>query len=1392
MFNIGLLQESMLRVKGVLLNSGQHRERIIRVLWSIAVWFISPVAMVWLSLFFTIFSPSTVLAQQTNDRIYFERVGENGALSSSHIAHLYEDSGGFIWIGTSNGLYRYDGFQFKIFRSDPQRPEGLSTDFIRRITGDDQGRIWVISEDDQVHRYEDPNLGFQRMLWSLDSTQSGTIHARALQFVPRRGMWLIAKGQGLLQINPQTNVLEQTGLPVALAKKASHLAVDKDQGIVWILADDVLYQITRLSRNKDELSIQSFPKRTFSKVNALLPDQKGGVWVAGYMPEIFHLSSDLVTLTAYPYKKEGDEQGLTALNRVNTLCMDEQGHIWAGTNHAGIVLIDPISRKMRNVHYERSDERSLSSQTVTSIIRDRSGIIWVAHWGGGVQKYVPGRDQFRHFPSMPELSNSLSDPVVSTFYEDQDGVIWIGTRHGLNRFERDAEKISRYFLPQDPGNGRRYEIYSIQGGIGGDRSLWIGTDVGLWKFDPLSGRFTRWRSPDGVESPLERTIIYYLRKDKNGALWAVSYWPYRLFQLEIRSGLFKQIQPLGKMVLSGEPVYIADQQDNVWIGTEDQVFYRYHLTEQQLYPMHLHPSDSSGFNTQDLGHFYKDPKGTLWVGTTTGLYEIPLDARGQPLPARRYTDLDGLPSNQVYGILADETHLWLSTNRGLARFNPDKRSFSTYTAKDGLQADEFGFGSFLKSPASGALLFGGSNGFNLFFPQQIKKDPVFPLVSLTGIQVLAEEGTRDIAFNPLKAARIPAEIRLTHDDKVITIYFAALHFADPARNQFVYRMDGFDKAWRYAGQLHQATYTNMDPGKYTFRVKACNKDGIWNETGASLSIRVLPPWWWSWWAFALYAGLIATGLYTGLRFERRRHAERSEALRMAELDAVKTRLYTNITHEFRTPLTVISGMADLVEQPAEARDLIKRNAASLLHLVNQILDLARLEAGRLSLDLVLTDIVPFLRTLTDSFRTYAEVQGTDLIFYSESTSLTMDMDTQKMFSIGSNLLSNAIKFSETSGQILVHLREEPGVMVLKVRDQGKGIRPEQIPFIFDRFYQADDASMRAGEGSGIGLTLTKELVELMGGTITVKSEPDKGSEFTITLPITRRADPGPVGPDKATITSPTWINLAESQTPPPGQVGDQELPLLLIIEDNSDVATYLRQALGDRYNILFAKDGESGVEQAIAHIPDVIISDIMMPGMDGYVVCRTLKQDERTCHIPIILLTARADMDSRLEGLGVGADAYLAKPFSREELLIRLQKLRELRWTLQRHYAQQTPVVDHTSNPNTVLSLDETFLKKIGDILEAHFADEGFGNVQLASRLHISESQLFRKLKALTGQSTALFIRSYRLHKGKEKLENTQLTVSEIAYEVGFSDPAYFSRTFAQEFGVSPNAIRNK
>jgi signal transduction histidine kinase len=374
----------------------------------------------------------------------------------------------------------------------------------------------------------------------------------------------------------------------------------------------------------------------------------------------------------------------------------------------------------------------------------------------------------------------------------------------------------------------------------------------------------------------------------------------------------------------------------------------------------------------------------------------------------------------------------------------------------------------------------------------------------------------------------------------------------------------------------RATYTNMDPGKYTFRVKACNKDGIWNETGASLSIRVLPPWWWSWWAFALYAGLIATGLYTGLRFERRRHAERSEALRMAELDAVKTRLYTNITHEFRTPLTVISGMADLVEQPAEARDLIKRNAASLLHLVNQILDLARLEAGRLSLDLVLTDIVPFLRTLTDSFRTYAEVQGTDLIFYSESTSLTMDMDTQKMFSIGSNLLSNAIKFSETSGQILVHLREEPGVMVLKVRDQGKGIRPEQIPFIFDRFYQADDASMRAGEGSGIGLTLTKELVELMGGTITVKSEPDKGSEFTITLPITRRADPGPVGPDKATITSPTWINLAESQTPPPGQVGDQELPLLLIIEDNSDVATYLRQALGDRYNILFAKDGESG------------------------------------------------------------------------------------------------------------------------------------------------------------------------------------------------------------------------
>lgn len=1333
---------------------------------------------------------TAILSQEKFDRSFFERIGEADGLSSSHIAHLYEDSGGFIWIGTSNGLYRYDGIQFRTFRSDPQNPNGLSTDFIRRVTGDDTGRIWAVTNDHQVYVYDDPAQGFRNVSLRKDSMNSPLLTCKELHFIPGHGMWMIAREGGLYHINPESEVMAATGLPIALTSQVENLAVDDER--LWLIADGVVYRIEKSERSNTKPVIRSYANMRFTSVNAILPDKKGGLWVGGYMSQIVHIHSDMESVTTYFYRKDEPERIIPALDRVNTLCMDEQGQIWAGTNHSGIVVINPKADKQLQLQHRRSDPMSLASHTVTSILKDRAGILWVGQWGGGLQKYLSDRAQFRHFPSISEWSYSITDPVVTTFFEDTDGVIWIGTRNGLNRLAKGTDKVERFFMPNDATTGRQYEILSIQGDVADGRIIWVGTDVGLWQFDQQSGRFTRWRSPDSVGSPLERNIIYYLKKDKNGDLWAVSYWPYRIFQYDPITGLFQQLNPLGKLSISGEPVFIADHQDNIWIGTANQGFFRYRLTEQKLDAMRLHVADSSGFNTNNLGHFYQDRSGTLWVGTESGLYEIPIDAGGQPLPAKRYSDRDGLPSNQIYGILEEDDQLWLSTNRGLVRLNTADRSFVVYSARDGLQADEFSFGACLKSKVSGQLLFGGTNGFNMFNPHSIQKDSLAPLVSITGMEVFGERATREIMFNPIAADRIPAKVTLSPDEKVITISFAALHFADPSRNLFAYKMEGFDKGWRYVGNQPQATYTNIDPGHYRFKVKACNKDGVWNEEGAVLSIRVLPPWWKTWWAFSIYGGLIVAGIYGGLRFERRRQADKSESLRIAELDAVKNRLYTNITHEFRTPLTVITGMADLVEEPAEAKDMIKRNAAGLLHLVNQILDLARLESGRMKLDLVLTDAVSFLQTALEPFRTFAKSKGIDLIFYTESDKLDMDLDTQKLYSIVSNLLSNAIKFSTRGGQILVHLREESGKLQLKVVDQGKGIPPDQINYIFDRFYQGGESKLLPEEGSGIGLTLSRELAELMEGSITVKSEPGKGSEFTLMIPITQNATLSRPSMNWAGMHNPALV--ISTETPMQTQPDDADLnkPLLLIIEDNNDLVTYFEQILRHQYQIIIAPEGASGIRLAQEFIPDIIISDVMMPGMDGFEVCRTLKRDERTCHIPIILLTALTDMPSRLEGLSVGADAYLAKPFSKEELEIRLVQLRALRMNLQRHYALQLRDPDPEWKEEATSSLDDLFIQKARSILDTHYPDESFGNAQLASRMHISESQLFRKIKALTGQSTALFIRSFRLQKGKEKLETTAMTISEVAYQVGFSDPAYFSRTFAKEFGVSPNAIRNK
>jgi len=701
------------------------------------------------------------------------------------------------------------------------------------------------------------------------------------------------------------------------------------------------------------------------------------------------------------------------------------------------------------------------------------------------------------------------------------------------------------------------------------------------------------------------------------------------------------------------------------------------------------------------------------------------------------------------------------------------------------------------------MVIGYRRGLGFFHPDSLVPNKEIPLPYLTSIKVFEQEFNTDTSLFNLH------QIELIHKQNFLTFEYSAIALRPNDMLRFFHQLEGVDRDWVETPRRF-ASYSNLSPGDYIFRVKVENGYNEPSEQTSYLKIIIYPPWWKTWWAYCLYILVLGSILFGFYRYQLKRQLIQREAVQLRKLNTLKSQLYTNITHEFRTPLTVILGMVDEIKsrlKPGdinrfeESLNMIKRSGGNLLHLVSQMLDLSKLESGKLELQCVQADIIPYLQYLTESFQSLADSKGIKLVFYNEIKEVIMDHDPDKLFNIISNLLSNAIKFTPSGGKVIFHVNKSHETssekLILKIKDTGIGIPAKELPHIFDRFYQVDGSSTRPGEGTGIGLSLTKELVILMKGKINVKSQPGEGCEFTVSLPVTQNALRQEAGfkdrpatleiEDKQEIQTamePTLLNSPEYLLP---NIDDQ--PLTLIVEDSQDVAKYIASCLGKEYKIHFAKDGQEGINKAFELIPDIIICDVMMPEKDGFEVCSTLKQDERTSHIPIIMLTARATKEDKLKGLTSGADAYLSKPFDKKELLIRIEKIIELRRHLLEKYSSRKHKLKSTlSNDN----IEDGFLQKIISAVEKNIDDSHFGTLQVAHAIGMSESQLYRKLKALTGKSTAVFIRTIRLHKARELLTTTSLNVSEIAYETGFSDPAWFSRVFKEEFGVSPNTFRNK
>jgi signal transduction histidine kinase/DNA-binding response OmpR family regulator len=962
----------------------------------------------------------------------------------------------------------------------------------------------------------------------------------------------------------------------------------------------------------------------------------------------------------------------------------------------------------------------------------------------GKKKSNPKFINYEYDPNDPK---SLSNNFIRTIYKDKIGNLWIGTEVGLNKLISGTATMSpAYFVrylhnPKDSttiSNSRVWCIYQDQQG-----TIWIGTSGGLNKLIPSK------------DYNSQATFIHYAHDSK----------------------------------------------------------------------------DPSSLSDNHVISIYQDNSGNFWIGTDAGGLSK-FDSKSEKFV--HFNEEDGLPDNSIKGILGDdEGNLWLSTSNGLSKFNPKTVTFKNYSTTDGLQSNFFQGGAYFKNK-KGEMFFGGDNGFNSFYPDSIKENVRIPPIVITDFRLfnnsvpvgLDTTTNRTILKKSITETK---EIELSYKDFIISFEFAALDFHTPEKNKYAYILKGFDKEWNYTDANKRfATYTNLDPGEYTFKVKGSNNDGIWNETGASIKLIITPPWWSAWWAYSVYF-LFGLGLLYSLRRYELNRTQLKNQVKLDEVklkereetDKMKSRFFANISHEFRTPLTLILGPTEKVLSESKDNEtkkqlsIVKRSANRLLGLINQLLDLSKLEAGKLELKASKTNIVPFIKGLTMSFESMAERKDITLKIKSSSDEIELYFDKEKMTKIMTNLLSNAFKFTPEGGQITVALSLIPspsgrgmskgqgeGEVRITVLDTGVGISEEELSKLFDRFYQVDSSQTREHEGTGIGLALTKELVELHHGTISVDSKLGSWTEFTVTLPLGEKhlndeeiVEEPVILSGAKNFTEPVIDDFVKtdssSQAPQNDNTLDEDKNIVLVVEDNYDVREFIKDALGNEFQIEEAQNGEQGVRKAEQVIPDLIISDVMMPKMDGNELTKRLKNDEKTSHIPIILLTAKSEQQSKLEGLETGADDYLTKPFDTKELRVRINNLISIRKKLQEKYSKGDFIPVKKIEGKKLSDLDERFMSKVMEVIESHISEEEFSIEEFDREIGMGRVQLYRKVKALTGKSPSRYIRSIRLNRAKNMIEEKKGNISEIAYSVGFSSPQYFTRCFKEEFGFPPSDLIN-
>lgn len=1354
-----------------------------------------------LHIFFFLFS---FLVYGTNDTIIsISKVTPKGGVVNSQVSSIIEDNNGFIWFSTYNGLFSYNSIEIKRYSYSRKDSTSISSNRINSLFKDKSGKIWIATENG-LCTYNPKKDNFIRH--AFQDQIGNDIGSNIISFFQdnEKNYWFSdEKAVGV--INPSTH----KAIYKNLNHKTSRITFTTigEDGTIWVFYDDGdIYFLTKGSSD-----FEFFKKGYKDSVNSVLSNDKF-IWI-GYQSSGLLCMNIKKNKIVYDFNSKTNNKDFQLPgNRVRSLIKRDKKQIWVATDF-GIAIIENF--KVKYV-IDKQKYSELPHHSIYSLYKDSNKNIWIGTWLGGLAFQNKYNNDFKHFTTTGS-EKSISSNFVSCFAQvPNTSEIIVGTDDGdLNLYNPGSNTFRSLPVISNGDTIKRFKSLTFDK----YETLWAGTyGNGVLYREKNEKYFKRLDPPfpEGVQT------LDLLATDEG--IW-ISNYRLGVYFYEFKSKEFSQYKhnPFDNTTISNNFVtnIIQDKNKNIWFATRDGLNLLKKDTKNFISILsenHISSKNSPNY----ISTIFEDNNGFLWLGTNgEGLNKF------DPIKGtiEHFTVKESIAENEIFSILQDhDKNLWIATEKGICKFNPQSKKARSFTSSKGIKNNHFYPLAALKS-TNGDLYFGGSNGFIRFQPNTIITNPTTPITTITQLLVDNEKIIPETDDGILNDAISQTEkLKLSYKQNSIRFQFACNNYVNPQKNKFKYRLVNFDDKWIESSYNGRAAFTNIPPGDYIFEVKASNNDGIWNDTPTKVAIEIAPPIWLTWYAYLFYFLIFISAFYFyrkqviyRQKFKMKVKMAEIQREREEELHQMKLEFFTNISHEFRTPLTLIQGPVNRLLKKDNENDfsykqlsLIKNNTDRLLRLINQFLDFRRIDHGKLKLNPIHQDIVVFTKNVFNCFEELATQRSFNFNFISESQSLKMDFDTDKLDKVLVNLLSNAFKYSANQGDISLTIKKNKKTEInsnwynytigdeiqddfieIGITDSGYGISSEKLPKIFERFFQIKK-NHNNPSSTGIGLSLLTNYINLHKGQLVVSSLKDEGTAFYIYLPLHQpntfhKTNDEPLDTNEFNFKSEPLIDINSNVIN--NKSTDNQESLILITEDNPELLDFLGDSLQNYFKVVKATNGREALELANSLDPDLIISDIMMPEMDGIELCEKIKNDIRTSHIPFILLTALSAVENRISGIQSGADAYIPKPFDENFLITQINNLLTSRKKLRALFASQHDVWNDDSD---FLNLDKKLLLKAKQIVEKNINNTEFTVEELAKNVNLSRTHLYRKLKSLTNQSSSEFIRNIRLKHAIKLMKTGDYMINEIGYSVGFNSHNYFTKAFKKQYGMSPREFLKK